>query len=195
VYRKMTAEQFYTAAHLAYARGGSGVSAFNFAYYRSLASPQSRCEPPFEVLARLRDPDWVARAPQHYFTTHCGDPASPALMRSDSRALKQDRPITITLDMAPPAGGWQAGGRLRVQAKAAFEDVQLAVRLNSQQLKAIGDVSEPHPNPYPDGLGSKETLRAWAVPANVLKDGANIVEIRMSQGKPLVLSFVDLAVR
>src|SRR5262249_22613736 len=58
VYRKMTDEQFYTTAHLAYARGGSGVSLFNFVYYRSLAD--RRTEPPFHVLAHLGDRAWLA---------------------------------------------------------------------------------------------------------------------------------------
>jgi len=195
VYRKMTAEQFYTAAHLARARGGSGVSAFNFVYYRSLAEPESRCEPPFEILAPLRDPDWVARRPQHYFTTRSGDSAWPALMRVESKALRPERSIKITLDMAPPAGGWQSGGRLRVQSKTSFGDRQLVVRFNGALLEATSDVSEPYPNPYPDGLGSADTLRAWNVPADLLTNGANAIVIDMPQGKPLVLSYVDLAVR
>lgn len=195
VYRKMTPQQSSTAAHLAFARGGSGVSAFNFVYYRSLADPRSRCEPPFDVLARLRDPDWVARQPQHYFTTRAGNRAWPALMRSDSKALRIDRPVKITLDMAPPAGGWRTGGRLRVQSKTSIGDRQVIVRFNGTLLEATSDISEPYPNPYPDGLGSAETLRAWNVPADLLTDGANSVEIETTQGAPLVLSFVDLAVK
>ena len=195
VYRKMTAKQLSTAAHLAYARGATGVSAFNFIYYRSLADPQSRCEPPLDVLARIRDPDWVARQPQHYFTTRSGDPAWPALMRTDSQALRIDRPVKITLDMAPPVGGWRTGARLRVQSKASFGNRQLAVRFNGTPLEAMPDVSEPYPNPYPDGLGSPETLRAWTVPKDLLRDGANTLDIAMSQGEPLVLSFADLAAR
>ncbi len=195
VYRKMTAEQFTTAAHLAYARGGSGVSAFNFVYYRSLAEAESRCEPPFDALARLKDPDWVARQPQHYFTTRCGNVNWPSMMRSDSRALRTDRPVTITLDMAPPADGWQTDGRLRVQAKTNIGDRQLVVRFNGTTLEPIPDVSEPYANPYPDGLGAAETLRAWTVPVRLLKDGANAIVIEMLRGDPLVLSFVDVAAR
>ena len=195
VYRKMTAEQFTTAAHLAHSRGGSGVSAFNFIYYRSLAEAESRCEPPFDALARLRDPDWVARQPQHYFTTRSGNPRWPSLMRIDSQALRRDRPVKITLDMAPPAGGWQTDGRLRVQAKTDFGDRQLVVRFNGTTLETTTDVSEPYANPYPDGLGSAETLHAWEVPVRLLKDGANTIVIQMPQGEPLVLSFVDLAAR
>jgi len=195
VYRKMTAEQFTTAAHLSYARGGKGISAFNFVYFRSLAEAESRCEPPFDALARLKDPDWVARQPQHYFTTRCGNANWPSLMRTDSKALRTDRPVTIFLDMAPPAGGWQTDGRLRVQAKTDIGDRQLVVRFNGTTLETTPDVSEPYANPYPDGLGSAETLHAWTVPVRLFKDGANAIVIEMPQGAPLVLSFVDVAVK
>jgi hypothetical protein len=195
VYRKMTPEQFSTAAHLVFARGGSGISAFNFAYYRSHAAIESRCEPPFEILGRLRDPDWVARQPQHYFATGSGNPAWPSSLRSNSNALRTDRPIKITLDMAPPNGGWKTGGRLRVQSKDPFGESKLSVRFNGQLLQATPDVSEPYANPYPGGLGSAETLRAWNLPADLLTDGANSIEIKLAQGSPLVLSCVDVAVK
>ena len=195
VYRKMTAEQFYTAAHLAYARGTAGVSAFNFVYYRSFAGKGSRREPPFHILDRMRDREWVARQPQHYFTTRYGNFDWPALMRSRGRELKRDRPMHITLDMAPPTGGWQSGGRLRVQAKDAFGDRSLSVQFNGTALEPTSNVSEPYANPYPDGLAAPEALRAWTVPAKLLNDGPNTIEIHMVQGEPLLLSFVDVAVK
>lgn len=193
VYRKMTAEQFYTAAHLAYSRGGAGLSAFNFVYYRSLGETQT--EPPFEVLDRVRDPDWIAQQPQHYFTRKHGAPAWPSLLRSKGRELKPDRSIELTLDMAPPTGGWKTGGRLRFQALEAFADQQLAVSFNGTDLVSTSDVSEPYTTPWPDGLAVPESLRAWIVPADVLKDGNNSIVIRMAQGEPVLLSFVDVAVR
>ena len=194
VYRKMTPEQFYTAAHLAYARGAAGVSAFNFIYYRSLSDKGPR-KPPFQCLDRMRNPDWVAQQPQHYFTTRYGNFDWPSLMVARGRELKPDRPMQITLDMAPPTGGWQTGGRLRVQAKESFGDQQLAVKLNRVDLAPTANVSEPYPNPYLDGLGSPATLRAWIVPVRLLKDGYNTIEIEMLEGEPLLLSIVDLAVR
>ncbi len=193
VYRKMTAEQFYTAAHMAYSRGGAGLSAFNFAYYRSLGETQT--EPPFQFLGRTRDPNWVAKQPQHYFTTKYGDPEWPSLMRSKGRELKPDRPMEISLDMAPPAGGWKTGGRLRIQAHEAFGDQQLAVSFNGADLEPTSDVSEPYATPWSDGLAATESLRAWTVPAKLLEDGDNRIVIRMDQGEPVLLSFVDVAVR
>jgi len=194
VYRKMTAEQFYTAAHLVYSRGGAGLSAFNFAYYRSLASKESRCEPPFGTLGHLRDPDWVAQQPQHYFTRKYGNPDWPALLSSRGRELRTGRSLSIALDMAPPAGGWKVGGRLRAQAKTPFDDQQLAVKINDSELTPTSDVSEPYATPYPDGLAAPNALRAWVVPAGLLVDGLNTIEFRLESGEPVPLSFVDVAV-
>ena len=69
------------------------------------------------------------------------------------------------------------------------------MKLNRAPLDATTDVSEPYPNPYPDGLGSPQTLRAWTVPVGLLKDGHNTIQIEMPEGEPLLLSIVDLAVR
>ncbi len=193
VYRKMTAEQFHTAAHLAYSRGAAGLSAFNFAYYRSLGETQT--EPPFQFLDRARDPNWVAQQPQHYFTRKFGDPAWPSLMRSKGRELKPDRPIEITLDMAPPTGGWKTGGRLRIQALEAFNDQPLAASFNGTDLEPTSDVSEPYATPWPEGLAPADSLRAWIVPAGLIEDGNNTIVIRMEHGEPVLLSFADVAVR
>ena len=88
----------------------------------------------------------------------------------------------------PAAGFWP-------RASGGILGRQLIVRFNGEMLEATSDVSEPYPNPYPDGLGTAETLRAWNVPAGLLTDSANAIEIEMTQGSPLVLSFVDLAVK
>ena len=63
-----TDEQFYTAAHMAYARGGAGISVFNFHYYRltgERVDPRVG-EPPFHVFEAINDPARVAQMPQHY---------------------------------------------------------------------------------------------------------------------------------
>jgi hypothetical protein len=127
--------------------------------------------------------------------TRSGDRASPASLRSDSNALRIDRPVKISFDMAPPAGGWRTSGRLRVQSKTLFGERQVIARFNGVLLEATSDVSEPYRKLYPDGLGAAETLRAWNVPQSLLMNGVNAIEIKMTRGAPLVLSFVDLAVR
>ena len=195
VYRKMTPQQFYTAAHLAYARGGAGVSAFNFVYYRSLAESQSLGEPPFHVLERMRHPAWVARQPQHYFLTPHANPAVPEVLFPSSKMLAPGAPMMLAMDMAPPAGGWRSDGRLRVQTKLPLRGSELAVRFNGTELSPTDDVSEPYPAPYPDGLGTADTLRAWTVPAELLQDGANDIQVALTSGESVTLVFIDLAVK
>ena len=74
-FRRAIVEQIQTLAHLAYARGLEGVSAFNFVYYRQHGMPFRGPfnEPPFDVFKHLGDPAWLARQPQHYFLTQTWD--------------------------------------------------------------------------------------------------------------------------
>ena len=59
--------QFYTAAYLAQRRGADGMSLFNFVYYRmGLEDDIPVMEPPFHVLEKLNDLDWLAKQHQHY---------------------------------------------------------------------------------------------------------------------------------
>ena len=193
-FRRTTPEQMYTAAHLAYARGGDGASAFNFVYYREHggAGRGPFNEPPFQVFKRLGDPAWLARQPQHYFlSSGWGNPfvKRPILPRK----LARGQTATFTLDLAPPTGGWQRGGRFRIQADPPFGECRCLARLNGTDLAPTQDVSEPYPNPYPPMLGQPEELRAWLVPANLLRDGPNQIEMTLQAGDPAQLVFLDLA--
>jgi hypothetical protein len=194
-FRRATPEQMQTAAHLAYARGADGVSAFNFVYYREHGGPGRGpfAEPPFHVFKHLGDRKWLARQPQHYFlASGWGNPfAKPAVLPRKMAAGKAE---TFTLDLAPPAGGWKRGGRLRIQGEDSLGESRWAARLNGKELAATDDLSEPYPNPYPPMLGKPEELRAWTVPASVLKDGPNRIEIAMAAGKAVRVAFMDLAV-
>ena len=99
------------------------------------------------------------------------------------------------MDMAPPTGGWTTDGRLRIQSREAMGNAELRVWFNDANLQPTHDVSEPYVTPYPDGLGSPDTLRAWTVPRNLLKDGQNRIRLELAKGSPVRLRFVDLAVR
>ncbi|MEN3940724.1 hypothetical protein WJU23_05470 [Prosthecobacter sp. SYSU 5D2] len=192
VYRKMTREQFSTTAHLVYARGGAGVSLFNFVYYRSLAEQKN--EPPFEVLARLKDREWLAQQPQHYFLSNASNPPSGPSQFGKSRVVSAGKERQFLMDTAPPSGGWKTDGRLRIQSLQSVEKRQLVVRFNDQELATTNDISEPFPKPYTDGLGSAETLRAWTVPKEFLRDGPNHIHLSFRDGPPLEITFVDLSI-
>jgi len=194
-FRRTTPEQHYTAAHLAYARGGDGTSAFNFVYYREHggAGRGPFNEPPFQVFRHLGDPAWLARQPQHYFlSSGWGNPfVKPSLL---PRKIAVGATAAFELDLAPPSGGWKKGGRLRLQTLEPLANRGLAVKLNGTPLGESDDVSEPYPNPYPPLLGAAETLRAWRVPAELLRDGMNRVEVMLNSGAAMKLAFLDLAV-
>jgi hypothetical protein len=192
--RLTTPEQFYTTAHLAYARGADGVSAFNFVYYREGETPHlgEANNPPFYVFKRLGDPAWLSQQPQHYILGNANVPNAPKTQIPQNAA--PGGKAIFTLDMAPPQGGWKTAGRLRIQGRQVLGAGRWNARLNGVELHGNMDVSEPYKNPYPFGLGTPQTLRVWVVPPGLLKNGLNTIEIVMAEGKPVTLEFLDLAV-
>jgi hypothetical protein len=188
-----TADYLAATAHLVHARGGAGVSLFNFVYYRNLADQKT--EPPFDVLAHLKDRDWLARQPQHYFLSNATNPPSEPSPFARNRIVSAGKERLFVIDAAPPSGGWKTGGRLRIQSRSPVEQRQLVVRFNDRELTPTDDILEPYPQPYTDGLGSAETLRAWTVPKQALRDGPNEIKLRFSDGSPLEIVFVDLSIQ
>jgi hypothetical protein len=194
-YRRTTDNQFYTAAHLAYARGFDGISAFNFVYYREHGEGERGPfnEPPFKVLNHLGDPKWLARQPQHYILSEVWN--EPPLDRPLPKTLAPGEAATFTLNLAAPAGGWQGTGRLRVQAKEDLGDSCWQARLDGLLLVETSDRSEPYANPYPPLRGTVGQHRAWAVPVGLLKEGQNVLEVTLLNGIAAAeIIFVDLAV-
>jgi hypothetical protein len=194
-FRRTTPEQYFTAAHLAYARGADGVSAFNFVYYREHGGPGRGpfCEPPFHVFRRLGDPAWLATQPQHYvLSSGWSNPfVKPSAL---PHVIAAKRGVSMRLDLAPPTGGWQHGGRVRIQAADSLAGTRWHIAFNGAPLSSTDDVSEPYPNPYPSMLGQPEQMRAWHVPAALLVDGLNHVELKLESGPESRVEFLDLAV-
>ena len=190
---RVTDRQFYTLAHLVYSRGGSGVSAFNFVYYRPHhGNPKIGPfnEPPFHVFKHAGDAGWLAKQPQHYFI---GINYSQYDKKNYlPQTLTEGQSADFTLDMAPPEGGWKKGGRLRIQSEANLEGAQLKAALNGIELRQTQDCSEPYDTPYTNCLGTPQTLRAWVVEPKMLIDGENKVEVAMiSSGNEVKLVFLD----
>jgi len=193
VYRKMTREQFCTTAHLVYARGGAGVSLFNFVYYRSLTDKKT--EPPFDVLARLKDQRWLARQPQHYFLSNATNPPSEPSQFARNRIVSAGKESLFLMDTTPPSDGWKTDGRLRIQSRRRMEHRQFAARFNGRELLPTTDIAEPYPQPYIDGLGNAQTLRAWTVPRELMRNGPNEIKLSFPDGSPLEIVFIDLSIR
>jgi len=193
-FRRATPEQLQTAAHLAYARGADGVSLFNFAYYREHGGEGRGPfgEPPFEVLKTLREPHRLAQLPQHWFiaTGWRAPGAKPAPVPCD---LVAGRRVQFNFDLAPPSGGWKTGGRLRIQLSRPPGEGRWQARFNGLELASTNDVTEPYANPYPAMLGEPDAMRAWEVQQQALLEGRNRFELKLEEGEPATLVFMDLA--
>lgn len=115
-------------------------------------------------------------------------PPFPFVLETGQRA-------SFTLDIAPPANGWQTAGRCRIQSTGPLEGRTLELNLNGQPLAPSADVSAPHGNPYPGPLdGNPDDYRAWTGPPELLNDGLNQFEIRLVKGSPAELFYFDLAI-
>ncbi|MDE1171466.1 MAG: hypothetical protein PW734_09710 [Verrucomicrobium sp.] len=194
LFRRSSREELETAAHLAYARGADGVSAFNFQYYRGTYGKTDvggeSAEPPYSVFKLLRDPAALSKLPQDYFWGWIYSTPYRKDLPLD-KPLQAGKPQELTLDMAPPEGGWQQEGRLRVQATADLKGAKLQAYLNNVPLEPFADVSSPHPE-YPVAVGKPEDYRAWKVPAALPKEGPNVLRLLLESGEPVKLYYLDV---
>ena len=189
-FRRATREHLHTSAHLAYARGADGISLFNFAYYRQHGQGEGRGlfgEPPFETLKVLRDPHVLSQQPQHWFIAS-GWRSPGAKPLPVPRKIQLGKAEKFNFDLASPRGK----ARVRIQTNQAVQ-ADLLARFNGEIIPATDDVSEPFAVPYPSMLGKPEELHAWLIPAHLLCEGKNSLEITQTSGEPLTVVFLDLA--
>jgi hypothetical protein len=174
-FRRATREHLHTSAHLAYARGADGISLFNFAYYRQHGQGEGRGifgEPPFEALKALREPQTLAKAPQHWFIAY-GWRSPGAKPLPVPRKIELGKPAKFNFDLAPPAGGWKHDARVRIQADKSLGGDEWTATFNGEAIAASADVSEPFIVPYPSMIAKPEELRAWTIPTKLLRNEAN----------------------
>jgi hypothetical protein len=190
-FRRATREHLHTSAHLAYARGADGISLFNFAYYRQHGQGEGRGlfgEPPFEALKALRDPQALAKEPQHWFIAN-GWRSPGAKPLPVPRKLELNKPAKFNFDLASPHGD----ARVRIQADKSLAGCEWSATFNGEAILATEDVSEPFAAPYPSMIAKPEELCAWLVPAKLLRDGKNSLEVTLKSVQPVSVLFVDLA--
>lgn len=181
-YLRTTDEQFYTTAHLAYEQGAAGVSLFNFPYYRAHVTPEIGPfdEPPFHVLPKLRDREFLAKQAQWYFLTAARkdvvlrDLPLPAL-------LQRNQPQEFNLEMAP-VEGVHRDGILRLRSDESIADREIEVRLNGALLGPASFVAKPLPHPYEAWLGTAADTRAFQCPIDAVKRGRNEVSVTVKSG-------------
>ena len=181
-------EQLYTTAHLAYARGADGISLFNFVYYRGAGTAVPPAEPPFHVLPRLSDPDWLAKQQQYYWLSVW------SYNNQIPKAIKPDKPATFVLDLAPPEQPKVETGRLRVHTEKPLGGAELGVKMNGTVLEPTDDVSAFYGNPDDGVISELSRRRAWACPVGILRDGLNELEVTVAATDSVNVIWIDLAV-
>ncbi|MEW6355147.1 MAG: hypothetical protein AB1696_02380 [Planctomycetota bacterium] len=191
LFLRTTDEQFYTTAHLAYARGADGVSLFNFVYYREHGTPGRGPfnEPPFHVLKRLRQPDWLAKQPQWYVLAKNWNRPSPDPPPLPVR-LSEGQSHAVTLDMAPNASTKEGLLRLMTEEKGA--EFGWVVEVNGAPLQRTDFVRKPLDNPHEADIAGPEQYVCYRCPRSAVKDGLNAVTIRIEKGGPATVVYLDL---
>ena len=196
---RMTKERIATTAHAAFQAGATGLSAFNYAYWRAHGpacyveegSPWG--EPPFETLAAAADPAWAARQDQLWFLTsetNGGNHLFPLMQPQLPKPMSLEAASTVSLTwiLSPPAttannGGalWPHDGRLRVSSDyylnlTSLTRVRLTATLNGVALAPTANVSRPYPSEVPSFWPMAAYL-AWTVPASVPVAGRNTLTL------------------
>jgi hypothetical protein len=185
--------QFYTTAEIAYARGADGMSLFNFVYYRmghSYDIPIT--EPPFHVLPKLLDREFLDRRSQYYML------GSSTYHRQVPCRIEAGQSQSFRFDMVPNSRGGQDAGvkpsvsRLRLHAKEPVpEDLIVKAAFNGIPLEPTDDVSRFSGNPFDRMISPMNHRRAWLLPPSILTDGLNDLEITIDGEEPLEVVYLD----
>jgi hypothetical protein len=164
----LTKEQLTTVALDAYAMGADGVSTFNFQYYRTAG-----LEPPYEVLPRLTDENWLGSSSQYYFwgtrnsmTQSTKNNPLPFALSAQNRTLR----VRTTAVKAGAAYAPFGLLRLRFNAKVTGAVTEgLRVYFGGVLLAESANTTRLFPSKVRDIDEGKYT--AYAFPSNLLNGG------------------------
>ncbi len=190
LFMRTTDQQFYTTAHVAYRRGIDGMSLFNFVYYRDHGVPGRGPfnEPPFHVLKRLADPEWLAKQSQWYFLAENWFTKSTGQLpvrfeKGDAR--------TFELDMAPTKHQ-STDGVFRLMTAEDISDRQWMAKVNGTTLEPTDYVHKPLAHPYESGMGEPATYASFKCPRRLVRDGINKIALILEDGRPATVRYWDL---
>ncbi len=192
-YLRTADAQFHTTAHLAYEQGATGVSFFNFAYYREHSLPELGPfhEPPFHVLKEVADPDFVARQPHCYFLSEGRNDPVLGDRKQLPALINRNQPHRFTL-LASPTPHHQKDGLLRFRSPEDISDRAIEVKLNGQALKRAPFVAKPINHPYEVWLGEPEEFACFHVPRELVRKGENEIEFLVTGGIRVKQKYLDL---
>jgi hypothetical protein len=183
--QRMTKAHLATSALQAYHLGAAGISSFNFQYYREFADKpcmleenKPYSEPPFKVLSKLSDRDWVARQDQYYWSN----------MQRAFSSSKHDASFTLVA----PAGGWQQAGKVRINLEQSLKaGDRMTLTFNGAELVCTTNSSIPFPSEYADRFEGEYT--SWLLPAALVKTGENKLQFAVSSQSNVASSATIIA--
>lgn len=192
---RTTDEQFYTTAQLGYEQGATGVSLFNFPYYRYHVTDTIGPfhEPPFHVLPHLKDREFLKQQKPWYFLSSgrndriLGDRTLPTI-------LKRNQPQDVTLQLSTELQ-FLNSGLLRLRSDESIDDRKIEITVEGTQLTPVPTVEKPLPHPYDKTwLGRPEELACFSVPSNLVNDRSTLsLQILVKTGIRVRLIYLDLA--
>ena len=194
-YLRTTDEQFYTTAQLAREQGASGVSLFNFPYYRYHVTDAIGPfhEPPFHILPKLKDRNFLVEQAPWYFLTQgrndriLGERKLPVIMNRREHYLFE---FPVSSKMVP-----KGDGILRLRSDEVISDREIEITCGPFVLEPIDFVEKPIPHPY-DGtwLGSAEDTACFAFPGEAAKGQTSLtIAIRVRAGIRVRVICLDIA--
>lgn len=185
--RRLTNEhQICTTAHLAYRRGATGLSLFNFVYYRFYDH-----EPPFHVIEKLHDQEWLAQQPQWYFVDDHGRfYANSGYRGMLPRTFAPGTTHELEIDLAPSPT--LKHGLLRLMMREDASSCEWSVSMNGTDLELAPFVRDPLPGAYDRARGAAEQYACFDCPVAALKDGMNSIRTTQMEGPDATLRYFDL---
>ncbi len=189
---KTSDHQLTTTARLAHARGADGMSLFNFAYYRSGARAKDipEMEPPFHVLSRINDTEFLARQHAYYML------ASTYYFGQLPRKMAPGQPETFEFDMLRPSRAEAPGaaGRLRIHLRESCpEALTLHAAFNDQPLEPTPDVSRFFGNPFDGMISPPSHRRAWILPRSCIAEKRNVIRVE-AEGATIQIIYMDCGI-
>jgi hypothetical protein len=190
--------QFYTTALLANKSGADGVSLFNFVYYRmGHKEDLPVMEPPFHVLSKLNDTEFLSRQSQYYML------AGTIYKKQLPKELIAGEPVNFNLEMFPTkrkeASSKQAiinaPCRLRLHTKQELAPKHIiTLKFNGKLLELTPDTSRFFGNPFDSMISPQNHRRAWILPEEFINIGQNDIEVEIENRDKINVIYLDIGI-
>lgn len=200
--RRTTPTQYQTAALSFLDRGADGLSFFNFAYTRHHYFGEPRrtqlpgVEPPFHVLARICDEEYLRHLPKHY-RKNPAIPPIPGEVGSVPLNIPARGQGLVLMHIADRFDASHSFTRalMRLESTAEIAGAPVVAFVNGRQIEPTYGLGELFPPLSAEGIPHYESLLFFEVPLDCLRHGLNEVVIHnhSTKGDTFELRAVDLA--